>query len=93
VHTPVHAPETQEPEHGVGALQEPSDWHVSRLLLEHVVWFGAQEPWHAPETHVWLVQVTAVPQAPVASHVCTPLFEHCFAAGAQLPWQAPETQA
>jgi hypothetical protein len=47
-----------------GALQLPSDWQVSRLVPEHVVWLGAHEPWQAPETQVWFEQARGAPHWP-----------------------------
>jgi hypothetical protein len=52
--------------HATGEPHAPLALHVSRLLPEHVVWLGAQEPWQAPLTHVWFTQATGDPYVPPA---------------------------
>jgi hypothetical protein len=80
--------------HAVAAPQVPIALHVSTdVTLEHWVAPGVHDPTHAPWTHAWLVQATAIPQLPVESHVCTPLPEHWVAPGEHEPEHAPETHA
>lgn len=66
------------------------DWQVCTPLpvLAHCAWPGAHTPVHAPLTHVWFEQATAVPQAP-PEHVWTPLPEHVVWPGAQAPEHPP----
>ena len=44
-----------------GEPQAPLALHVSTLLPEHVTWFGAHTPVHAPDTQVLFTHATAVP--------------------------------
>jgi hypothetical protein len=67
--------------------------HVSTPLPTHCTTPGLHCPAHAPDTHAWLVQGTAVPQVPVRLHVCTALPEHWVAPGTQMPVQVPIEQA
>ncbi len=76
-------PESQAP------VQCPFASQVSRTLPAQLLCPGAQTPWHAPATQVWLTQGTAVPQLPLLPHVSTALPEHCVALGAQTPPHPP----
>ncbi|MGH7733103.1 MAG: hypothetical protein ACREOE_05210, partial [Gemmatimonadales bacterium] len=74
----------------VPALQVPLAWHDSRLVPEHSVCPGAQDPVHTPEMHVWLLQATGAPHWPAEEQVWTPLPEHCTAPGVHTPEQTPD---
>jgi hypothetical protein len=61
-------------------------------LPEHVVWFGAHDPVHVPETQVWLAQAVPADHCPEALHVSGWFIaEQLTCPGAHDPWQAPLT--
>jgi hypothetical protein len=88
----VHAPLLQSGlgcVHVVWLTQLPAPPHVCVVLPLQLVWAGAHTPWHAPDTHVWLVQAAGGPHVPLAVQTSTELPEQVDCPGAHMPVHAP----
>jgi hypothetical protein len=61
-------------------------------LPEHVVWFGAHDPWQVPPMHVWFVHAVPAVHWPALLHVSGWfMLEQLSWLGAHTPAQAPDT--